>query len=47
MAAKANKTKARGDAKPAAELILEGLGGAAVELLWGEVEVAACVISML
>ncbi len=47
MAAKAKNTKARGDATPAAELILEVLAPVAVELLWGEVEVAECLISML
>jgi hypothetical protein len=47
MAAKAKKTKARGDATPAAELILEVLAAVAVELLWAEVEVAACLISVL
>jgi hypothetical protein len=44
MAAKAKKTKARGDATPSAELILEVLAAVAVELLWGEVEVVEALL---
>jgi hypothetical protein len=44
MAAKAKNTKARGDATPAAELILEVLAPVAVELLWGEVEVVEALV---